>query len=82
MPAIGYQIRVNGHLLSEWAEWFDDMTIVHKTNGTTTLSGPVADQAALHGLPIKVRDLGLELIVVNRGETGQEDTESADGWRL
>ena len=79
MPATRYQSRVNGHLRPERAEWFDDMTIVHEQNGTTTLSGPVADQAAPHGLPIKVRDLGLELIAVNRGESGQEGTESADG---
>jgi len=81
MPAIGYQIRVNSHLRPEWTEWFDDMTIVHEANGTTTLPGLVADQAALHGLPIKVRDLGLELIAVNRGESGQEGTESTNGWR-
>ena len=68
MPAIGYQIRVKGYLRSEWTEWFDDMTLVHEADGTTTLSGPVADQAALHGLLIKVRDLGLELIAVSRGE--------------
>jgi hypothetical protein len=72
MPAIGYQIRVRGHLRPEWTEWFDDMSIRHETDGTTTLSGPVADQAALHGLLIKVRDLGLELIAVERGELGQE----------
>ena len=59
VPAIGYQIRVNGHLRPEWTEWFDDMAIIHEQNGTTTLSGPVVDQAALHGLPIKVRDLRL-----------------------
>jgi hypothetical protein len=72
MPAIGYQIRVKGHLRPEWTEWFDDMTIIHEADGATTLSGPVVDQAALHGLLIKVRDLGLELIAVNRGESGQE----------
>ena len=71
MPAIGYQIRVKGHLRPEWTEWFDDMIIIHETDGTTTLSGPVPDQAALHGLLIKVRDLGLELIAVNRGDPGQ-----------
>ena len=75
MPAIGYQIRVKGHLRPEWTEWFDDMTIIHEADGATTLSGPVVDQAALHGLLIKVRDLGLELIAVNRGESGQEGIE-------
>ena len=71
MPAIGYQIRVKGHLRPEWTEWFDDMTIIHEADGTTTLFGPVVDQAALHGLLIKVRDLGLELIAVNRVESEQ-----------
>lgn len=77
MPTMGYQIRVKGHLRLEWTEWFDDMTIIQETNGTTTLSGPVADQAALHGLLIKVRDLGLELIAVSRGKAGQEDVADA-----
>ena len=70
MPATGYRIRVKGHLRPEWTEWFDDMTIAHDANGTTTLSGPVAD---LHGLLIKVRDLGLELIEVKRAETDQTE---------
>ena len=77
MPAMSYQIRVKGHLRPEWTEWFDDMTIIHETNGTTIMSGAVADQAALHGLLIKVRDLGLELIAVSRGEPGQEDVADA-----
>jgi hypothetical protein len=71
MPAIGYEIRVKGHLRPEWTEWFDEMTITHERDGATTLSGPVADQAALHGLLIKVRDLGLELIAVSRDDTEQ-----------
>jgi hypothetical protein len=79
MPAIGCQIRVKGHLRPEWTEWFDDMTLGHETDGTTTLSGPVADQAALHGLLIKVRDLGLELIAVNRVEPDQEEPERTNG---
>jgi hypothetical protein len=78
MPAMSYQIRVKGHLRPEWAEWFDDMTIIHETDGTTTLSGPVADQAALHGLLIKVRDLGLELIAISRVELGQRDRAYSD----
>jgi hypothetical protein len=77
MPAMSYQIRVKGHLRPEWAEWFDDMTIIHETDGTTTLSGPVADQAALHGLLIKVRDLGLELLAVTRVEPGQQEVTDA-----
>jgi hypothetical protein len=57
-----YQIRVKGHLDSQWAGWFDGMTITLEEDGNTLLSGPVVDQAALHGLLKKVRDLGLPLI--------------------
>jgi hypothetical protein len=73
MPAIGYQIQVTGYLRPEWTEWFDDMTLVHETDGTTTISGLVVDQAALHGLLIKVRDLGLELVAVHRTVGEGED---------
>lgn len=70
MAPILYHIRVKGHLRPEWSEWFDNMTIVLEENGDTTLSGPVVDQAALHGLLVKVRDLGLTLVAVERVETG------------
>jgi hypothetical protein len=59
-----YQIRVTGHLGSEWIDWFDGLTITREDNGETLLSGPVVDQAALHGLLRKVRDLGLPLLAV------------------
>ena len=78
MPAMSYQIRVKGHLRPEWSEWFDEMTIHHETDGTTILSGPVADQAALHGLLIKVRNLGLELLAISRAELGQRDRAYSD----
>jgi hypothetical protein len=65
-----YRIRVKGHLPPEWAEWFDNMTITLEPNGDTILSGPVMDQPALHGLLIKVRDLGLTLVSVDRVEDG------------
>jgi hypothetical protein len=68
MTPTHYRIRVKGHLRLEWSEWFDGMTITQEANGDTILSGPVVDQAALHGLLIKVRDLGLELISVDRIE--------------
>jgi len=61
-----YQIRVRGHLSSRWAEWFDGLTIENQPNGEALICGPVADQAALHGLLAKVRDLNLPLISVNR----------------
>jgi hypothetical protein len=58
------QIRVEGHLDQHWAEWFEGLTITPQVGGETLLSGPVADQAALHGLLKKVRDLGLPLLSV------------------
>ncbi len=62
-PAI-YQIRLKGHLGAHWAIWFSEMTITLEENGDTRLTGPVADQAALHGLLRKVRDLGMPLLSV------------------
>ncbi len=62
MKATIYRLRVKGCLQSHWSDWFDGMTITRETNGDTMLEGPVADQAALHGLFAKVRDLGLVLI--------------------
>jgi hypothetical protein len=59
-----YEIRVRGHLESRWAMWFGGMALIHGTDGTTTISGPVVDQAALHGLLSTVRDTGLPLVSV------------------
>jgi hypothetical protein len=61
-----YEIRFKGHLDSQWTDWFGGLTITLEEDGTTLLSGPVADQAALHGLLKKVRDLGMPLVSVNR----------------
>jgi hypothetical protein len=66
----GYEIRLKGHLETRWAAWFDGLTIIHDSDGTTIIHGPVADQAALHGLLQKTRDLGLPLISVNYVEPG------------
>ena len=63
-----YQIRVKGYLDDYWSAWFDNLTISYGESGDTLLSGPVPDQAALHGLLAKVRDLGLPLLSVNRIE--------------
>ncbi len=60
----GYEIRLKGHLDSRWAHGFDGMTLTRHGNGTTVLTGPVVDQAALHGLLARLRDLGLPLISV------------------
>ena len=68
-----YQIRVKGHLGCGWTEWFDDLTITLEDNGDTLLTGPVVDQAALHGLLKKVRDLGMPLVSVNCIEPGQSE---------
>ena len=70
-PGTGhYEIRLKGHLGTRWAAWFDGLSIAHGSDGTTTISGQVADQAALHGLLQKVRDLGLPLISVTPAEPG------------
>jgi hypothetical protein len=69
-----YQIRIQGHLGSEWTDWFEGLTLTLEDNGETLLTGSVVDQAALHGLLRKVRDLGMPLISVIRVEPGQADT--------
>jgi hypothetical protein len=66
-----YEICVQGHLDADWAEWFDDFTLTHRPAGVTVLTGPVADQAALHGILNKIRNLGLILISVNLVDRGQ-----------
>ena len=67
---MAYQIRLKGHLGREWTDWFEGLTITLEENGDTLLTGPVIDQAALHGLLKKVRDLGMPLLSVNRVEPG------------
>lgn len=68
-----YEIRIKGHLDDRWAHWFEGLTITLEDNGDTLLTGLVVDQAALHGLLKKVRDLGMPLLSVNRVEPGQAD---------
>jgi hypothetical protein len=69
-----YHIRIEGHLGNQWAKWFGDVIITLESNGSTLLTCQVIDQAALHGLLKKVRDLGMPLISVNQIDPEQENT--------
>ena len=73
-----YQIRIKGHLGHQWTDWFEGLTITLEDNGETLLTGQVVDQAALHGLLRKIRDLGMPLFSVNRVEPGQPDVADAE----
>lgn len=64
-PTGHYELRIDGHLGEHWSTWFDGLTLTHADDGTTILRGPVTDQAELHGLLAKVRDLGATLLSVN-----------------
>ena len=65
-----YEIRVKGHLAANWSDWFEGLDICQEQNGETVLSGPL-DQAALHGVLAKIRDLGLVLVAVNQNMQGE-----------
>jgi len=69
-----YQIRIKGQLDSQWADWFAGLTIILEEDGNSLLTGPVVDQAALHGLLKKVRDLGLPLVSVSPVVPSPSDT--------
>lgn len=71
-----YKIRIKGHLDTQWTDWFGGLTITLEEDGTTLLTGPVIDQAALHGLLKKVRDLGLPLVSISPVEHGPADTSN------
>ena len=74
-----YQIRLKGHLSSQWTDWFGGLAITREESGDTLLTGPVIDQAALYGLLRKVRDLGMSLISVNCIEVNQVNgSDSSD----
>ena len=77
-----YEIRIMGHLDDRWTDWFEGLTITREASGETLLSGQVADQAALHGILKRVRDLGLPLLSINPVDPNQEsrtDTDLGEG---
>ncbi len=73
---IVYQIRIKGHLGRQWTDWFEGLSITLEENGDTLVTGPVVDQAALHGLLRKVRDLGVPLLSVIRFTPGDADVSA------
>jgi hypothetical protein len=73
-----YQIRIKGHLGSQWTDWFEGLIITLEEDGDTLLTGPVVDQAALHGLLKKVRDLGMPLVSVCPVDPGQADASGVN----
>jgi hypothetical protein len=80
-----YKLRVDGHLDDHWSAWFGDLTLTHESDGTTSLDGLVSDQAELHGLLMKVRDLGVTLIsvaVLDPSESVDHDPDSVDDRKV
>jgi hypothetical protein len=73
-----YEIRLRGRLDTRWATWFDGLSLTHEGDGTTVIHGHVADQAALHGLLQKVRDIGLPLVSVRYVEPDQPDAAAGE----
>ena len=73
-----YEIRIKGHLDHRWGEWFEGLSFTHDSDGTTILAGPVVDQAALHGLLRKVRDLAVTLVSVIRVDREQPEVSHVD----
>ena len=73
-----YEIRVKGHLETRWAATFDGLSLTHDSDGTTVIHGHVVDQAALHGLLRKVRDVGLPLVSVIHVEPDQADQPTTE----
>ncbi len=71
-----YEVRLKGHLDARWAAWFDGLTVCQDTDGSTVIRGPVIDQAALHGLLHKVRDIGLPLVSVTRIDPDSSPTST------
>jgi hypothetical protein len=74
----GYEVRLQGHLDARWAAWFDGLSLTRESDGTTVIRGPIADQAALHGLLRKVNDLGLSLISVMQIQPSTPDHPTSE----
>ena len=74
-----YQIRVKEHLDPRWSEWFDGLQVTNESNGEALLSGSIEDQAALHGVLAKVRDLNLQLISVTSVDTDRQESSGDRG---
>lgn len=70
-----YEIKIAGHLEDRWTDWFEGLTFMHESDGTTTLSGPIKDQTALRGILNHISDLGLVLISVQSGNSGKKRSE-------
>jgi hypothetical protein len=77
-----YEIRIKGHLDNQWTDWFGGLTLMREDSGDTLLTGMVADQAALHGLLRKIRDLGMTLIAVNRIGPNQSGKRSGPNEKI
>ena len=73
-----YKIRIKGHMDQKWADWFEGLQITHEEDGTSTLYGPLPDQAALHSILRKIRDLNLQLISVNQVKLDAENETLAN----
>ncbi len=73
-----YEIRLTGRLDARWTAWFDGLTVSHESNGTTVITGAIADQAALHGVLQRVRDLGLPLVSVIRVESDRSTSTGVE----
>ena len=79
LDAVTYEIRLAGHLDARWAARFDGLALRHEADGTTVLSGPIADQTALHGVLQRVRDLGIPLVSVARGGSDESAPSGTQG---
>ena len=72
-----HEIRIQGHLDERWTDWLEGLTFTHESDGTTALAGPLADQAALHGVLNKIRDLALPIVSVRRVDHPRTTTETS-----